>query len=878
MSNLQNDDLILVSREGVNYELSYADMSNLQNDDLLLVSRDGVNYKVTADQFSIAPPEAPSISATLTDLNVSDGRFTDEQFKIDVSVNPGARQTVQEVKPYVVSTYVPPEPEGSDLFGLRFDPARSTILTNSGGGSAVADFSISVWVKPTSDTSSKIITSYTGNDRDDFGWTTNYKVYAIIGQNVQSDVATLTPNIWQHLVWNRSGSTNKVYLNGVEQSSWSNGTTVKWLQTLTGIGELYTTNNETLNGYLSDFYLVDNQALDPSVFAGTVDGKWIPKGTPEITAGIEVGPENPYDTRPNYDQGSFGANGFHLPFDPAATGQVWSTDVSVSGSYLSNDYGPEKMFNGVLNERTVPSVGSTVTWQIPQINAVQGSVKLWMRRRGSTSVFLVNGTDYRTTLTSTLADDTEGWVTIPETSLYSISFARINDSDYGDVGAVEVDGKLLVDHSAIGTDASGNGNHFQDENFAAGNTSQVWSKGADDGNVATGDTYYWTLMFNGLLKTPGASGDTVEWNAYNITFDEAIEGDEIAVLAFYGTSDGTQWGFNGTRASSSNTTVTTNPSSQDKSNLYILNGVTSLTSLSCSNAVQMLGIYVDGQLLIDANIQDTVKDTPLRNYAVLSEGGNGNLLANSLTAAGNIDATIYKDDFYFEVTMTAGNDSSGTSGIHVIVKNEAGITVTIWRSDTGDKYTTGDVVAVAIKNNQFQWFKNGLPVSLVGSGSTQPGSDSATGTSFTASFNNCNDDVGRGVYNFGQQPFAASNVTYDQDAGTVEIDGETYNTLFEAPINGTASTAVAESPAGTYSSGRLYCVLDTDGNVTDLQSEDPGYTNIGGDKSYTLTWPPTLPSGNTPDDELPAGSQICTYVRSSNDQGSDETQTNHIEP
>ena len=33
--------------------------------------------------------------------------------------------------------------------------------------------------------------------------------------------------------------------------------------------------------------------------------------------------------------------------------------------------------------------------------------------------------------------------------------------------------------------------------------------------------------------------------------------------------------------------------------------------------------------------------------------------------------------------------------------------------------------------------------------------------------------------NFGQQPFAASNVTYDQDAGTVEIDGETYNTFYQ---------------------------------------------------------------------------------------------------
>ena len=35
---------------------------------------------------------------------------------------------------------------------------------------------------------------------------------------------------------------------------------------------------------------------------------------------------------------------------------------------------------------------------------------------------------------------------------------------------------MLVDHSSIGADASGQGNDFHDENFAVDNTSQVWSK------------------------------------------------------------------------------------------------------------------------------------------------------------------------------------------------------------------------------------------------------------------------------------------------------------------------------------------------------------------------------------------------------------------
>ena len=39
-----------------------------------------------------------------------------------------------------------------------------------------------------------------------------------------------------------------------------------------------------------------------------------------------------------------------------------------------------------------------------------------------------------------------------------------------------------LNHNSIGTDDSGNGNHFHDENFAVGNTSEVWS----DRLLATG--------------------------------------------------------------------------------------------------------------------------------------------------------------------------------------------------------------------------------------------------------------------------------------------------------------------------------------------------------------------------------------------------------
>ena len=92
--------------------------------------------------------------------------------------------------------------------------------------------------------------------------------------------------------------------------------------------------------------------------------------------------------------------------------------------------------------------------------------------------------------------------------------------------------------------------------------------------------------------------------------------------------------------------------------------------------------------MVDKNIQDTVLDTPMRNYAVLESGSNGNLEGSgALTYTGEVGKT-----YYYE-----------TDGVGV----------------------TADA-----------------PVP----------------------------DVGTGTHNFGQQPFAASNVTYDQDAGTVMLD------------------------------------------------------------------------------------------------------------
>jgi hypothetical protein len=63
---------------------------------------------------------------------------------------------------------------------------------------------------------------------------------------------------------------------------------------------------------------------------------------------------------------------------------------------------------------------------------------------------------------------------------------------------------------------------------------------------------------------------------------------------------------------------------------------------------------------------------------------------------------------------------------------------------------------------------------------------------------------------------------------------------------------------------KLFCKLSAGLTVTDLQSADPGFTSVTGNGPYTVTFPATLPSGQPPDTDLPAGTSITTEVEAMN--------------
>ena len=79
----------------------------------------------------------------------------------------------------------------------------------------------------------------------------------------------------------------------------------------------------------------------------------------------------------------------------------------------------------------------------------------------------------------------------------------------------------------------------------------------------------------------------------------------------------------------------------------------------------------------------------------------------------------------------------------------------------------------------------------------------------------------------------------------------------------------AVNPTNSAVSSR-YLVIDSTGAVTGTVGSDPGYVSVGPDTNQTLTFPATLNTGNSPDDELPVGTTLKVSAQATNSIGSSE--------
>ena len=447
------------------------------------------------------------------------------------------------------------------------------------------------------------------------------------------------------------------------------------------------------------------------------------------------------------DAGSLGDNGFYLPFDPSAEGAKYSIGVNSvrAGSQAENG------FNGSVSNFVEGAENENLVVDFSHLGGVSYSSLI--------EIYTTAGTPYTRPCyinnnAASKVNTVAGWNTIVSGSgtMNSLTVEQ-GDAVTGVFSAIRVDGKILIDYNSIGVDASGNGNNFHDENFAVGNTSQVWSNtititnGSADNNNINQNAFDGVLNSSSFMTCANNGGGAVATFTFNPPIGNGV--DDVVEVAWYRVGA---------------VSVTPQVNGKDENSVTEgkwFNAGSQLVSLGLSHsegfgANGIYGIRLNGQLLIDANIQDTVVDTPIKNYAVHTGAGasNGNLVQTNVTNANakSTSVTFAADSkIYFESFMQNGSDYhigvTNGSGTVSIVRNDGTLTAATLSSGTAITWAQGDTIGVTIDvaNKTMTLQKTG-----------SPGGDIATYT-----LNNCaagysplvSTGAGVQVNNFGQQPF-----------------------------------------------------------------------------------------------------------------------------
>jgi hypothetical protein len=271
---------------------------------------------------------------------------------------------------------------------------------------------------------------------------------------------------WYHIVlaWDTTQATAndrvKIYINGLQITAFSSVSNPSqnydeaFFNTTTahaiGRSEGNSDNYAYFSGYLADIHFIDGQALDPTSFGEfDTNGVWQP---------IDYA-------------GSFGTNGFHLPFSDNSTAAALGTDTSGNGNtWTVNNITPsdgtrytyniatmtnEKndatdslshLFDGLLSTTcaSINGTDGTITFS-PAITGIT-SLRIHAQGKPGTGYFVVNGTeDYG----NSIGDEVYQWITITGVSSLSTIFIRhVTGYSKTTVQAIEVNGVILTDGAA----------------------------------------------------------------------------------------------------------------------------------------------------------------------------------------------------------------------------------------------------------------------------------------------------------------------------------------------------------------------------------------------------------------------------------------------
>jgi len=743
---------------------------------------------------------------------------------------------------------------------LRFRSSAQSYLSRTFGAPTDNEkWTYSVWIKRGSLAANRTIMSSNvdGAEYWDMRFNTSDQIY--IQNRVGSSNLLLAnttavyrdPSAWYHIVFvfdsNNATAANRnlLYVNGVnvalsansgssDASAWN----VNSVQHNIGVSRTATSGGgiwAEYDGYETEIYFIDGQALTPSSFGSTNDqtGVW----------------------QPIAYTGTYGTNGFYLPFSNTA-----------STSTLGND------FSGNSNNWTTNNISLTTGTSI-QTFSTTGTTS-WTAPAGVTSVsYLVvagggggggdanstgggggGGGGYRTgtlsvtpgtAYTVTVGAGGAGGATGRGSNGSNSVFATITSTGGGGGGGSPFD--------TVGSGASGgSGGGGKQEQLGGAGTSGQGNAGGNSNSV------YGAAGGGGAggAAANTASGTNQPATAGGAGLSSSISGSSVSYAGGGGggngngnsAANGTDGGGNG---------VNSGTGGDGTANRGGGGGGAGGAGATRNGGAGGSGIVILSWANGATTTYDSMVDVPTQwipyntagdtgalyrgNYCVLNPIARGTL-ANGTITGGNLNLSTTTSDtrtyatmgfpttgkYYYELT----NNNSGSKGQGIASADDNGDTYQVLYFGDGNKrvdgtttsygasYTTNDVIGVAVDvdNNQITFYKNGISQGAISyTFSSKP-------TMFPYVRREASTDASYS-FNFGQRPFA-----YAPPSGFLTLNTRNLPT---PTIGATASTTANE-----YFDATTYTGTGSTQNITNSGSMQPDFVwikNRSSTNSHQLT-------------------------------------------
>jgi hypothetical protein len=603
---------------------------------------------------------------------------------------------------------------------LRFRSSATAFLsrTNSSAPTSATTWTYSTWVKRGSLGATRPIlnaySSTTATSVIDFS-SDNIRVLNIDPTGNQRGIVTNAvyrdPSAWYHIVVSSTASsTPKLYVNGVEVTSFSSSSavTASWYFGSNSVAqwigrEQFGAGNDYFDGYLAEVNFIDGQSLTPSSFGetDTITGVWKPKAY----------------------TGTYGTNGFYLPFKLGSS--------TFAGS-----------FNGSSQYLQLPSgsgVGAFGTGDF--------TIECWVNPASYAAVNSMGGSR---TPAGTANGFNWGILTNGSFQLYS-------NADFVNSGAGTVPLNTWT-HLAI---------------TRQGGTMRSFVNGILRNSASNTQDFNLTTFWIGATGAGGA-----EFFNGSISNYRVVKGTSLYNSTFVPLTSSLTAVANTSLLTLQNSTIIDN-----STNAFTITNVNSVTTsvqypFALADFSGNSNNWIPNNInLVSGTTYDSMTDVPTRtstttaNYAVINPlvnspnpNGtitNGNLLYTGTGSSTSTYATmaVTSGKFYFETTMQ-GIPSTPTAFIGIAPYVYSVSNLRAYRYDTGEyfngtawaaygaTFTTNDVIGCALDmdSQTIEFFKNGA----------SQGQKTSIGLSgqTVAPFLFINNSPGAFSTNFGQQPFA----------------------------------------------------------------------------------------------------------------------------